>query len=135
MWLIDKNARGAAARLPHLDEGVFKMAGSNRKSGIHVIGDIPWGTHFCQFYETHEDLISILVPYFKAGLENNEFCMWVTAEPLDEKSAKEAIGKAMPDFDRYLEKGQIEIVPYGRYFRDGKFDLQMLLGSGIDKLV
>ncbi len=111
------------------------MAGGNRKSGIHVIGDIPWGTHFCQFYEAPEDLTSMLVPYFKAGLENHEFCMWVTSSPLDEKSAREAIRKAMPDFDRYLEKGQIEIIPHDQwYLRDGKFDPQKVLNSWIDKL-
>jgi len=54
------------------------MARSVRKIGIDVLDDVPWGTHLCQFYHTKEDLIEILVPYFKAGLENNEFCMWVT---------------------------------------------------------
>ena len=49
-----------------------------RKSGIAAVGDIRWGTHFCEFYQTKQDLIDMLVPYFKAGLENNEFCMWVT---------------------------------------------------------
>ena len=43
-----------------------------RKTEIGLIGDVPWGTHLCQFYHTKEDLIEILVPYFKAGLENNE---------------------------------------------------------------
>ena len=62
-----------------------------RHSGIDVIGNVPWGTHFCQFYKTKQDLIDILVPYFKAGLENNEFCMWVTAEPLMVAEAKEAM--------------------------------------------
>lgn len=36
-----------------------------RKMGIEIIGDVPWGTHFCQFYKTRQDLIDILVPYFK----------------------------------------------------------------------
>jgi len=40
-----------------------------RNSGIDIIGDVPWGTHFCQFYQTKKDLMDILVPYFKAGLE------------------------------------------------------------------
>jgi hypothetical protein len=53
-----------------------------RHTGITVIGDVPWGTHFCQFYQDKQDLIDILVPYFKAGLENNEFCIWITSEPL-----------------------------------------------------
>jgi hypothetical protein len=111
------------------------MAGDNRKSGISIIGDAPWGTHFCQFYKTPEDLLNILVPYFKAGLEGNEYCMWVTAAPLLEKSAREAMRKAIPDFDRYLEKGQIEIVPHDQwYLKGGVFDLQRVLNGWIDKL-
>ena len=58
------------------------MQGDTRKSGIAVIGDVTWGAHFCQFYQTKQDLIDTLVPYFKAGLENNEFCMWITADYL-----------------------------------------------------
>ena len=37
-----------------------------RKTGISVVGDVPWGTHFCYFYETKQDLLDTLVPYFKA---------------------------------------------------------------------
>ena len=53
-----------------------------RTSGIGAVGELPWGSHFCQFYHTREDLLDTLVPYFKAGLENNEFCLWVVSEPL-----------------------------------------------------
>ena len=35
-----------------------------RHSGIDVIGNVPWSTHYCQFYRTNDDLIDILVPYF-----------------------------------------------------------------------
>jgi len=106
-----------------------------RKTGIDVVGDVSWGTHFCQFYQTKEDLIDILVPYFKTGLENNEFCMWVTSEPLSEKEAKEAIRRAVPDFDRYLRRRQIEIIPHTEwYLKDGAFNLQTVLNGWIDKL-
>ena len=64
----------------------------------------------CQFYQTKEDLTDILVPYFKAGLENNEFCLWVTSQPLEVEDAKEALRRAVPDLDSYLDKGQIEII-------------------------
>jgi len=105
------------------------------KTGIDVIGDVPWSTHFCQFYQTKQDLLDILVPYFKAGLENNEFCMWVTAEPLVKHEAHQAMTKAMPDFARYLAKGQIEILPHDRwYLEDGVFDLQRVLDGWVDKL-
>ena len=106
-----------------------------RKTGIDLIGDVPWGTHFCQFYQTQEDLIDILVPYFKAGLENNEFCLWVTSEPLSEKEVQKVMRKAVPNFDRYLTRGQIEIVPHSQwYLKDGAFNLQRVLKAWIDKL-
>ncbi|MHC1755145.1 MAG: PAS domain S-box protein [Methanosarcina sp.] len=105
-----------------------------RKSGIDIIGDIPWGTHFCQFYQTKEDLMDVLIPYFKAGLENNEFCMWVTSQPLDAENAKEALRRAVPDIDIYLEKGQIEIIPYTHwYVKEGIFDSERVLNGWVEK--
>ena len=83
-----------------------------RNSGIDIIGDVPWGAHFCQLYQTKEDLTDILVPYFKAGLENNELCVWVIPQLLEEEEAKEVLRKVVPDIDAYLEKGQIEIISY-----------------------
>jgi len=109
--------------------------GRIRKTGIDIVGDAPWGTHFCQFYQAKEDLIDILAPYFKAGLENNEFCIWVTSEPLDEKEVKEAMRKSMPDFDQYLKRGQIEIVSYADwYLKDGVFNPQRVLNAWTDRL-
>jgi len=106
-----------------------------RKTGIEIIGAVPWGTHFCQFYQNKEDLIDILVPYFRVGLENNEFCMWVTSEPLNEEEVKEAMEKAVPDFDKNLKRGQIEIVQHTEwYLKDGVFNSQSVLNGWIDKL-
>ena len=98
---------------------------SIRETAINVLGDVPWGTHFCLFYKTKEDLFDILVPYFKAGLRNNELCMWVTSEPLSTKGADEALRKAVPDFNQYLEKRQIQIIPHEEwYLKGGTFELQ-----------
>jgi PAS domain S-box-containing protein len=80
-----------------------------RPTGISVVGDMPWGTHFCHFYETREDLLSTLVPYFKTGLENNEFCLWVISEPLTGVEATSALREAVPALDQYLKKRSIEI--------------------------
>ncbi|OGN97326.1 MAG: hypothetical protein A2Z77_02620 [Chloroflexi bacterium RBG_13_51_36] len=111
------------------------MEDGPRNSGIDVIGSVPWGTHFCQFYRTKNDLIDILVPYFKAGLESNEFCMWVTSEPLVVAEAQEAMRKAVNDFDQYLRRGQIEIIPYNEwYLLGGTFDDDRVLEGWISKL-
>jgi len=116
-------------------EAITETEEEVRKTGIDVIGDAPWGTHFCQFYETKKDLIDVLVPYFKAGLENNEFCMWVTSEPLNKEEATEAMRRAVANFDRYLERGQIEIVPHTEwYLKGGAFNLKRVLNAWVDKL-
>jgi hypothetical protein len=60
-----------------------------RDTGIEPVGEMPWGTHFCHFYETADDLLDTLVPFFKAGLECDEFCAWVVSEPLTGRSAVE----------------------------------------------
>ena len=106
-----------------------------RNSGVDVIGGVPWGTHFCQFYKTIQDLIDILVPYFKAGLESNEFCMWVTSEPLMVAEAEEAMRGAVSAFDEYMRQGQIEIIPYNEwYLLEGTFDDERVLNGWISKL-
>jgi signal transduction histidine kinase len=91
------------------------MATELRKTGISVVGDIPWGTHFCHFYETKEDLLDILIPYFKTGLENHEFCVWVVSDPLAEEEAKNAFRQAVPEAGRYLLEGHIEIVSHNTF--------------------
>ncbi|MBL7134083.1 MAG: MEDS domain-containing protein, partial [Phycisphaerae bacterium] len=111
------------------------MATGLRKTGIDVLGDARWGTHFCQFYQTREDLLDILVPYFRAGLENNEFCMWVTSAPLGKDEATKALGSVVPNLDGYLRTGQIEILPHSEwYLKDGAFDAQRILNGWVDKL-
>ncbi len=85
-----------------------------RKSGISLIGDLPWGSHFCQFYQTKKDLLDILVPYFKAGLKNNELCVWVTSRSLGAEDVKKALKKTVPHFEKYVTNRQIEIIPYTR---------------------
>jgi len=105
-----------------------------RDSGIDIIGDVPWGTHFCQLYQTKGDLMEILLPYFKAGLENNEFCIWVTSEPLDVEEIKGTLRRNIPDFDAYLENGQIEIIPYIQgYLKNGVLDFKKVLSGWVEK--
>ena len=106
-----------------------------RKSGIDAIGDVPWDTHLCLFYQTGADLLDVLAPYFKAGLKNNEFCLWVTSEPLNKEAAEKALRKSVTNLDKYLENGQIEIIPYTEwYLKGGTLDLQGAASGWTDKL-
>jgi C4-dicarboxylate-specific signal transduction histidine kinase len=111
------------------------MTTEMRKTGIDIVGEMPWGSHFCLFYETRQDLIDILTSYCKAGLESGEFCLWVVAEPLTVKDATKALQDAMPGFDRYLSDPSIEIVPALEwYLQDGTFDLKRVTAAWYEKL-
>jgi C4-dicarboxylate-specific signal transduction histidine kinase len=106
-----------------------------RKTGVDAVGDMPWGTHFCLFYETKADLLDTLVAYCKAGLESQEFCLWVVAEPLGVEDARRALKRDVPDLDQYLADQSIEIVAARDwYLQDGAFDLNRVISGWNEKL-
>ena len=78
------------------------------KYGIPGIDEVPFGIHVCHFYRAREDLVDALVPYFAAGLGNNERCVWVTPFSTDEATA--ALGQGPSGLGAMLDKGQMEIV-------------------------
>jgi signal transduction histidine kinase len=95
-----------------------------RSTGLDVLGDRPWGSHFCLFFDTKEDLLEMLVPYFKTGLANKEFCFWVLADPLTEDDARRALTRAIPSSDRYLVDKHMEFIPGEEcYLNGGAFNL------------
>ncbi|MGC2235423.1 MAG: MEDS domain-containing protein [Pyrinomonadaceae bacterium] len=111
------------------------MAKELRKSGIDIVGDVNWGTHFCYFYETKDDLLDLLIPYFKTGLENNELCVWIVFEPLGAAEARDVLRRAVPDADRHLAAGNIEIIPSAEwYLKDGAFDPHDVIDKWKEKL-
>jgi len=131
--LLDQGCRSRG-----FDRGVYLTQvcpPERRKTGIDVVGDMPWGSHFCLFYETKEDLLDTLISYCKAGLESGEFCLWVVAEPLKVEEATDALKDAVPEFSRYLENASIEIMSARDwYLQGGTFDLNRVAAGWRDKL-
>jgi DNA-binding CsgD family transcriptional regulator len=105
-----------------------------RNSDIKFLGDVAWGTHACLFYETKEDLLDTVVPYFRAGLESKEFFVWAVSEPLTEEEAIRALRRGVPGFDRYLTDRSIEILPGREWYLGDGFDLQRITGGWLEKL-
>lgn len=94
-------------------------------TGLPAVGRVPWGSHFCIFYETKQDLVDILAGYFKAGLEQNELCLWIVGgyEFVTIKAAKEALSKRVPGLKELLRKGNIEILTHKQLFgTNGRLD-------------
>ncbi len=109
-------------------------AAEKRDSGITLVGQLPWGTHFCQFYRTRKDLLDMLTPYFRAGLENQEKCVLVTSDFFTRENAIQAFLKKIPGMADYLKSGQMQVFPYTDwYLKGGKFDLQRTMDMWMEK--
>jgi len=107
-----------------------------RKTGIEVAGDmVSWGAHFCLFYETKEDLLDTSISFCKSGLEREEYCLWIVAEPLTLEEAAHALKKAVPELDRYLADSRVELVSARDWFLpDGTFDSKRVTQACFEKL-
>ncbi|HEY5999011.1 MAG TPA: MEDS domain-containing protein [bacterium] len=103
-------------------------------SGIPLVGALPWGSHFCQFYQTQQDMLDIVVPYFRTGLQRNEMCVWVTSDFLTRDEALVALADGVPGFDAYRHGQQMEVFPHTDwYLKGGKFDLERTLRMWMEK--
>jgi DNA-binding CsgD family transcriptional regulator len=106
-----------------------------RSTGVNILGDVPWGSHICIFYESKDDLLDIAAPFFKTGLLRNEFCLWAPSGPVTVLEAHKGLGRRIADFDRYLAAGSMEIVAgLDWYLKDGRFELQRIIGAWDEKL-
>lgn len=105
-----------------------------RRIGIAGVDKVPWGEHVCVFFDTEGELLNLCVPFIKAGLEDNEFCMWITGEPVTEQRAFEALQEVLPNAHQYLAEKQLEILPYKQwYLGSGVFDAQIVLDNWVSK--
>jgi hypothetical protein len=82
------------------------------RDGVGLDGLFRPGDHACYFFRSADEIGEVLIPYFKAGLERNELCMWFTGRPYGTGRATSELRAAMPDFDRRAGAGQIRIVDY-----------------------
>lgn len=92
-------------------------------SGLASTPFLSWGSHIGHLFGSAEELRSALVPYFRAGLENHERCLWVTDGPVSVEEARAALRLVVPDLDERESQGQIEIC-HTRAFYDPDAPLQ-----------
>ena len=102
---------------------------------LDALIDPEWGTHVCQFHHSEADLLEFLTPYFRKGLESDEYCVWVVARPLNAKAVREALVRAVPRFEEYA--CGIEIVEYDDWYLDEAGRLKTvdtLVGNWLGKM-
>ena len=89
-------------------------------SGLQTVPQLQWGSHLAHFFGSGDDLRDVLVPYFKAGLENNERCLWVTGRAFDSDQARSAMRAAVSDFDKRERDKQIDIANGDEWYAAGE---------------
>lgn len=94
-----------------------------RDTGIELIGEAFWGTHIAQLYESKDDFFSIGCPYLRAGLLNNELCIWVYSSNTNEAEIKNYLDKYINNVDNYIKTGQLLLIPhFNWYLSDDSFN-------------
>jgi hypothetical protein len=107
---------------------------NTRRSGIPGVGNIGWGEHLCAFYNRKQELLNLVVPFIQAGLQDNEFCLWITGEPVTERDAFEALEAVLPQAHEYLIRERLEILPYHQWYQSsGAFNGERVLENWISK--
>lgn len=91
------------------------------------------GDHFNLFYEDVDELIDVLVLYFKAGLDNNDFCAWKISPPLTIDSAVNGMINAGIDVDHYVNSGQLIIFSYTQLLTpEGELDFNLVSNGFVE---
>jgi DNA-binding CsgD family transcriptional regulator len=91
---------------------------------MNVLNEVPRGSHVCMFYDSTDDLLDALVPFFKIGTENAELCLWCPPETLTVEEARVVLRRHLPHFDRHLAAGNIEIISNRELYLIGdRFDV------------
>jgi len=99
--------------------------------GLTGIKAIPYGLHMCHFYERRQDLSETLVPYFVAGLQKNERCIWITAEPLDARAAEAELAGAGLNMAAVDRKGSLLIRDHSDWY--GKHDAGKIIERWLEE--
>ncbi len=111
------------------------MAKRMASARVRGLADIRQGTHLCQFYRNRKDLLDVLVPFFREGLESREFCLWITSDPLGRLAARRALREAVPGLDALLAAGQVKLVDHGDWYRrNGSLDAAQLARAFISEI-
>lgn len=76
-----------------------------------LFSNVPKSHQISAVYEDAEELTELLVTYIKEGIEEGEYCLWVSPDKLAIEGVKNELKKAGVDVENYLTSSQLEILP------------------------
>ena len=89
-----------------------------------ILTNVGHGSHLCAFYETKDDLIDLVLPFFDAGSNRGELCVWMTPDSLATEEATAVVAQH-----------HIELYP-GRalYMRASRFEREPIVSFWNERL-
>ncbi len=51
-----------------------------------ILAGVKHGSHIYAFYETNDDLIDLVLPFFTAGVNRGDLCVWMTPDGVSEEA-------------------------------------------------
>ncbi|OHD07276.1 MAG: hypothetical protein A2086_05405 [Spirochaetes bacterium GWD1_27_9] len=110
------------------------MEKTHRKIGITGIDNLTWGSHLCHFIEKKEDLFDLLISYFRNGLLENEYCLWIMPDFTKKDEINELFDKNIENYSYYISKKQIDLYSFSEWFlKDGIFEKDIYVDKFFQK--
>jgi len=89
---------------------VLKILKKKVKSEFCFCSTIP-ANGLTAVYKETEERKELITAYIKAGLQQNERCIWLVPDPESAELAKELLSNSELDIESYIEKSRIKIIP------------------------
>ena len=106
-----------------------------RKTGVNIMERCRGASTFAYFMRPNRITKNLGAYISRRVAENNELCIWVVSEPLNEGEVIEAMRRTIPKFNQYLEKGQIEVLSGAEwYLKEGEFNGHGVLNGLVARL-
>jgi DNA-binding CsgD family transcriptional regulator len=83
-----------------------------------VLGGVSHGSHICAFYETKDDLIDLVLPFFAAGYGREELCIWMTPDSVSADEVRSRAGEAAVEPGIEIYRARDIYQKEGRFLRD-----------------
>jgi len=93
-------------------------------SGLHGTHTIPLGSHLCIFYRSPKEFLRVTASFLKAGLADQELCVWVLPPPLTISLAFAELSHQGEDGPVRQASQQLQIVSAQDWFSGGTFNVE-----------
>lgn len=106
--------------------------GMNQTQRMEYCASLKPGDHISCIYRTKEELFSLMIPFFAAGLKQHNKCVYVLDDDTQEE-IRTALAGAGIDLAPYLSGGQFVFVPKEEvYLKNGTFSARYVTDALLD---